>query len=88
MFPKIKAKFSEVQKPSYINDVALYILGKTAEENAKVLQEAAKTVFTWAEENAVQFDDSKSELIHFFRARRELTAEITLLNKIVIKLST
>ena len=88
MFPKIKAKFSEVQKPSYINDVALYISGKTAEENAKVLQEAAKTVFTWAEENAVQFDDSKSELIHFSRARREPTAEITLPNKTVIKPST
>ena len=76
LFPKIKAKFSEVQKPSYINDVALYLSGKTAEENAKVLQEAIKTVFTWAEENAVQFDDSKSELIHFFRARRKLQQKL------------
>ena len=88
LFSKIKAKFLEVQKPSYINDVTLYISRKTAEENAKVLQEAAKTVFTWAEENAVQFNDSKSELIHFSKARRESTAEITLLNKTVIKLST
>ena len=46
LFSKIKVKFSEVQKPSYINDVTLYISGKTAEENTKVLQEAAKTVFT------------------------------------------
>ena len=68
--------------------MTLYISEKTAEENAKVLQEAAKTVFTWAEENAVQFNDSKSELIHFFRARREPTAEITLLNKTVIKSRT
>ena len=68
--------------------MTLYISGKTAEEKTKVLQEAAKTVFTWAEENAVQFNDSKSELIHFSRARWEPTAEITLLNKIVIKLST
>ena len=45
-------------------------------------------MFTWAEENAVQFNDSKSELIHFSRARRELTAEITLSNKTVIKPST
>ena len=28
---------SEVYKLSYINDVTLYITGKTAEENAKVL---------------------------------------------------
>ncbi|SLM40438.1 Reverse transcriptase domain [Lasallia pustulata] len=60
LFPKIKAKFPEVQKPSYIDDVALYTTGRNAEENAKVLQEVTKTVFTWAEENAVQFDDSKT----------------------------
>ena len=68
--------------------MTLYISEKTIKENAKVLQEATKTVFTWAKENAVQFNDSKSELIYFFKAKRELTAEITLLNKIVIKLST
>ena len=45
-------------------------------------------MFTWAKENAVQFNDSKSELIYISKARRELTAEITLLNKTVIKLST
>ena len=46
LFSKIKVKFSEVQKLSYINDMTLYISEKTAEENVKVLQEAAKTVFT------------------------------------------
>ena len=85
LFPKIKAKFPEVQKPSYIDDVALYTTGKNAEENAKVLQEVAKTVFTWAEENAVQFDDSKSELIHFSRGQKDPTAKITLPNRTVIK---
>ncbi|SLM36388.1 reverse transcriptase [Lasallia pustulata] len=85
LFPKIKAKFPEVQKPSYIDDVALYTTGRNAEENAKVLQEVTKTVFTWAEENAVQFDDSKTELIHFARGQKEATAEVTLPNKTVIK---
>ncbi|SLM37364.1 Endonuclease/exonuclease/phosphatase [Lasallia pustulata] len=46
LFPEIKAKFPEVQKPSYIDDVALCTTGRNAEENAKVLQEVAKTVFT------------------------------------------
>ena len=45
LFCKIKVKFLEVQKLSYINNVALYISEKTAEENIKVLQETAKTVF-------------------------------------------
>ena len=85
LFSKIKAKFSQVQKPSYIDDVALYVTGKSAKENSETLQEVTKTVFAWAEENAVQFDDSKSELIHFCKGRKEQTAEITLLNNTVIK---
>ncbi|SLM36675.1 Ribonuclease H-like domain [Lasallia pustulata] len=85
LFPKIKAKFPEVQKPSYIDNVALYTTGRNAEENAKVLQEVTKTVFTWAEENAVQIDDSKTELIHFARGQKEATAEVILPNKTVIK---
>ena len=85
LFPKIKAKFSQVQKPSYIDDVALYVTGKSAKENSEILQEVTKTVFAWAEENAVQFDDSKSELIHFCKGRKEQTAEITLPNNTVIK---
>ena len=72
-------------KPSYIDDVALYVTGKTAKENSEILQEVTKTVFAWAEVNAVQFDDSKSELIHFCKSRKEPTAEITLPNNTVIK---
>ena len=85
LFSKIKVKFSQVQKPSYIDDVALYTSGKSATENSELLQEVTKTVFAWAEENAVQFNNSKSELIHFCKDRKEQTAEITLSNKTVIK---
>ena len=65
--------------------MTLYISGKTVKENAKVLQEAVKTVFTWAKENVIHFNDSKFELIHFSKARRKSIAETTLLNKTVIK---
>ena len=85
LFSKIKAKFTQVQKPSYIDDVTIYVSEKSAKENSEVLQEVIKTVFAWAEENAVQFDDSKSELIHFCKGRKKQTAEITLSNKTVIK---
>ena len=37
LFSKIKAKFSQVQKPSYIDDVALYTSEKSATENSKLL---------------------------------------------------
>ncbi len=65
LFPKIRAKIDDLHASSYIDDVALYVEGKNIKENAKKLEKAAKIAFTWANENAVQFDDSKSELIHF-----------------------
>ena len=37
LFSKIKAKFSQVQKSSYIDDVALYTSEKSATENSKLL---------------------------------------------------
>ena len=66
--------------------MTLYTTGKTAEENAKVLQEVTKTVFKWAEENTVQFNNSKSELIHFCKERKDSIAEVMLLNKTLIRL--
>jgi hypothetical protein len=39
------------------------------DKNARTLEAAAQTAFAWAQENAVAFDDSKSELLHFHRAR-------------------
>ena len=65
--------------------MTLYITGKTAEENAKVLQEVTKTVFKWAEENTMQFNNSKLKLIHFCKERKNSIAEVTLLNKTLIK---
>ena len=53
LFSKIKTKFSQVQKPSYIDDVTLYMTEKSAKENSETLQEVTKTVFAWVEENAV-----------------------------------
>ena len=37
LFPKIKAKFSQVQKPSYIDDVTLYTSEKSATKNSELL---------------------------------------------------
>ena len=65
--------------------MTLYTSEKSAKENLELLQKVTKTVFTWAEENAVQFNDSKSKLIYFCKERKEQTAEKTLLNKTVIK---
>jgi ribonuclease HI len=52
-----------------MDDVAVVATGKTQEDNIRLLTKAAEIIFRWAYNNAVAFDDSKSELLHFTRAR-------------------
>jgi hypothetical protein len=69
--------------PSYIDDVTLVAHGRMGKENAHTLEAAARTAFTWAANNTVTFDDSKSELLHFHHARndtRSAETNITLPN--------
>jgi len=68
--------------------VTLYIEGRNIDKNVKILENAAKIAFTWAENNAMQFDDLKSELIHFERHKMTLNQMIILLNNMIIKSKT
>ncbi len=88
LFSKIRAKFENLQSFSYINDVMLYVEKRNIDKNVKILKNAAKIAFTWAENNAMQFDDSKSELIHFERHKIIFNQMIILLNNTVIKSKT
>jgi len=88
LFSKIRAKFGNLQSFSYIDNVTLYIKGRNIDKNVKMLENAAKIAFTWAENNAVQFDDSKSELIHFESHKTALNQMVILFNNTVIKPKT
>ncbi len=88
LFSKIRAKIENLQSLSYIDDVVLYVKRKNIEKNVKTLKNAAKIAFTWAKKNAVQFDDSKSELIHFESHKMTLNQMIILLNNMIIKSKT
>ncbi len=88
MFSKIRAKFENLQSFSYIDDVTLYFEKRNIDKNVKILKNAAKIAFTWVENNAVQFNDSKSELIHFESHKTTFNQMIILLNNTVIKLKT
>ncbi len=61
---------------------------KNIDKNVKTLKNAAKIAFTWAKKNAVQFDDLKSELIHFESYKTTLNQMIILLNNMIIKSKT
>jgi hypothetical protein len=77
LFDALTTAHPTLWAPSYIDDVALVIHGCTREENAQTLEAAARTAFVWAQDNAVAFDDSKSELLHFHRARADPHSELT-----------
>ncbi len=88
LFSKIRAKFENLQSLSYINDVMLYVEKRNIDKNVKILKNAAKITFTWAENNAVQFNNSKSELIHFESHKTTFNQMIILLNNMIIKSKT
>ncbi len=85
LFSKIHAKIENLQSLSYIDDITLYVKKKNIDKNVKTLKNAAKIAFTWAKKNAVQFNDSKSELIHFESHKAALNQTIILLNNMIIK---
>lgn len=88
LFDELDKKLPGAWCPSYIDDVAIVVTNATLDKNCRVLEEGAKTVFDWASRNAVRFDDDKSELIHFYRARRADTrpqTSVTLPNGTIVK---
>ncbi len=88
LFSKIHAKFKNLQSFSYIDDVMLYIEKRNIDKNVKILKNAAKIAFTWAENNAMQFNDLKSELIHFESHKMTFNQMIILFNNMIVKSKT
>jgi hypothetical protein len=70
LFDELNARYPFAQCPSYIDDVAIVVEGRNEIENARLLGEIARYVFTWADKNAITFDGPKTELIHFIRRRQ------------------
>jgi hypothetical protein len=65
-----------------MDDVAAVAAAPTLLENTLLLEAAAQTIFQWAQNNAIAFDDSKTELLHFTkqRSRHELGPPVALPN--------
>ncbi len=60
---------------------------KSAEENSIVFKKVIKSLFLWVKDNAIVFNDSKTELIHFNKDKEIIISTIILLNNIIIKSS-
>ncbi len=53
LFLKIRARIKNLQSFSYIDDIALYVEGKSIDKNVKKLKKMTKIAFTWANENTM-----------------------------------
>ncbi|KJZ68630.1 hypothetical protein HIM_11979 [Hirsutella minnesotensis 3608] len=57
---------------SYIDDFSISITSTSAKKNTRQLEAIASSLFEQAKEQGVQFDPSKTELIHFSRQREPI----------------
>ena len=72
LFKMMRLKHPDVICPSYIDDICLLVEENSPEENATELEEAVATCFTWGKEYAVAFNNPKSELMHYYKARKQV----------------
>ena len=89
LFTQVKKQHIDLQIKilSYIDDVTVMIKDKSAEKNSIVLKKVVKSLFLWAKDNVIVFNDSKTELIHFNKDKEITISTIILLNNIIIKSS-
>ena len=88
LFTTIQQKHPKTTTHSYIDDVACLVVGDSEEENCIELEAVARTAFEWRDNNAVAFDDPKTELIHFYQQRHSPQCSVTLPNGTTIMPST
>ncbi len=89
LFTQVKKQHtdSQIKILSYIDDVTVMVKGKSAEENSIVLKKVVKSLFLWAKDNVIVFNDSKTELIHFNKDKEIAISTVILLNNNIIKSS-
>jgi len=72
LFTLMEQRHPDIRCPSYIDDICLLVVGDSPQQNCALLEEEVTTCFNWGKDNAVAFDDPKSELMHFYNARKEI----------------
>jgi len=59
----------QIRSPSYVDDIGLVASSETIEENCSMLENAAEKLLQLQNQNNIQFDMEKIELIHFHSKR-------------------
>ncbi|KAH7553336.1 hypothetical protein BM1_08309 [Bipolaris maydis] len=70
---------------SYIDDLQISISSTSVRKNIKLLEKEIQNLFRLAEELAIQFDSSKTELVNWTRSRKDQSRVLTLPNQEIVK---
>ena len=80
LFAEFQRHNLQIRSPSFMDDIELVARAKTHAAAIQQLEKASEVAFTWATNNAIAFDEVKTEFIHFSRAQTTPTASIRLPN--------
>src|SRR5437870_5019659 len=67
IFPEIN--IMHIRSSSYVNDIALFYSSSSIKNNCEMLELAAEKLLQLRNQNNIQFDMEKTELIHFHSKR-------------------
>lgn len=70
---------------SYIDDLQISISSTSVRKNIKLLERETQNLFRLAEELAIQFDSSKTELVNWTRSRKDQSRVLTLPNQEIVQ---
>ena len=83
MFKSNAKKLVSVRLISYIDNITIIVLSKTIRQNCRLLQNAAIELIKWGENHYIEFDMTKTELIHFGHAKRLLKYPVKIMQNTV-----
>jgi ribonuclease HI len=82
LFPTLS---SSVKDLSYIDDISLSTSSTSLKRNVRILEREVKKLYKLAEDSAISFDLSKTELIHFTSGKEAKRTTLTLPNQEVVE---
>ena len=63
----------KISIPSYLDDIAILAKSESLEKNCQILENIAKKLIHWGQVNQIEFDREKTDLIHFYWEKIEIS---------------
>ena len=63
----------KIRIPSYVDDIVILAKSESLENNYQILENTAKKLMYWGQSNGIEFDRDKTELIHFYQDKTDIS---------------